>query len=355
MKESYVFYKDRLSGSYLSVFEQIEMYVLTQSFDEAAREERLSELLDIFLTAKEDGRPVEKIVGNDIPQFCRTFCSDFGAKNRILSVVDFIRLDAILLLIFSVADIVFFLLDHGEGATTEIWSSYSGINIFGLIIGIVASSIITAVTGAVIRTSMFRMKNISMGALKAARAVAAVMTFLIFFSVMQATETVPFHIPSFIVIAVTALYLVVYHFVRSRHIKRERVSLSELMNENVKEQLGEQVAEEMERAYEKRKRRREKRGQAYSLTDFFAYVERECRHTEILCAAILVLPPVLTAHDLIRNMPTGFFNIAFKAVLGLAVRYAVILWLRKSYLDGVRERRAWLAQKKRESEDERLQ
>lgn len=348
MKESYVFYKDRLSGSYLSVFEKIEMYVLTQGFDEAAYEERLSELLDIFLTAEADGQPVEKIVGNDIPQFCRTFCSDFGTKNRILSVVDFLCFDAVLLLIFSAADIIFFFLDHDEGTIADIWSSYPGTNIFGLIIGIVASGVITAVTGAVIRTAMFRMKNISMGALKAARAVAVAMTFLIFFAAMQATETVPFRIPSFIVIAVTVPYLIAYHFLRGRHIKRGRVSFSELVNENMQEQ----VALEMERAYDKKKRRREKSGKTYSLKDFLEYAERKCRWTERICAACLVLPPILTAHDILSNMPETFTlsDIVFEIVLGLAIRYAILLWLRKISLDGVKEQRAWLAQKKREIE-----
>ena len=83
MKDSYFYYKDRLRGEYLSSFEQVEMYVLTQSFDEAAYEERLSQLLDVFLTAQESGRPAEKITGGDIQQFCRTFCSDLGIKNRI--------------------------------------------------------------------------------------------------------------------------------------------------------------------------------------------------------------------------------------------------------------------------------
>ena len=42
MKNSYSFYKDKLNEEYLPVFDQVEMYPITQTIDEPAREDRLS-------------------------------------------------------------------------------------------------------------------------------------------------------------------------------------------------------------------------------------------------------------------------------------------------------------------------
>lgn len=55
MKDSYIFYKDKLGKEYLAVFEQVELYVLSRNVDESAIEERLGELLDIFLSTEAAG------------------------------------------------------------------------------------------------------------------------------------------------------------------------------------------------------------------------------------------------------------------------------------------------------------
>lgn len=84
MRDSYVLYKDRLNDEYRIVFDQVEMYVLSQNIEDAAIEERLGELLDIFFSAMERGKPVSEITDTRLESFCKTFCSDFGVKNRIL-------------------------------------------------------------------------------------------------------------------------------------------------------------------------------------------------------------------------------------------------------------------------------
>ena len=82
MKDSYVFYKDKLNEEYRTVFDQIEMYVISQNIDENTVEDRLGELLDIFLSAGESGKDVHKITGNDLEHFCKTFCSDISCSEQ---------------------------------------------------------------------------------------------------------------------------------------------------------------------------------------------------------------------------------------------------------------------------------
>ncbi len=345
MKDSYVFYKDKLGGEYASAFEKIEMYVLTQNFDEAAREERLSELLDIFLAAEAEGTPVDKITGGDIPLFCRTFCSDLGIKNRLLAAIDYIYRISFWLLIFSAADILFFLIGQDTGTIADVWSSYSGINISGLIIGAAVSGIVAAASGALIRRAMFRAKKISMGTLKSAIYAVAAATFLILLSAMMMTKTGLFTVPSWVVIVITAPVVIVYYVFRGRHIKRERVSMSDLLSEN----LAVTAAETMERKYAKKKRRREKRGGSYDMREFLEKEEADCVWTERSLLIYFIIPPAITVFDVLNRLGNSSpKDIIILSAITLAVEYAVMLWLRKAAVAGVRARRAWIAQKREE-------
>ncbi len=343
MKDSYVFYKDRLNGEYLSSFEQVEMYVLTQNFDEAAYEERLSQLLDVFLTAQKSGRPVEKITGGDIRQFCRTFCSDLGIKNRILSFVDYLNRIMCLLFVFSAADLLFLLVRNGDGAPLDIFSSYSDLNVSGLIIGGAAAGIVTASVGALIRHLMFRRKSVSMKALKTVPAVVAVSTFLIIVAAMLMTKTELFRVRSWIVAAVTAPLIVVYYIFRGRHIKRERVKMSDIVAETVSVSM----AETMWKLYLKKKRRRERRGKRYTIMEFLDYEERDCRMTEKISFLYFVLPLIFTFTEImnLRDSPSLIERIIHPLIL-LAVEYALMMWLWRISKNSVRERRAWIAEKR---------
>lgn len=348
MKDSYVFYKDRLSGEYLSAFEAIEMYVRTQNFDEASNEERLSMLLDVFLTAQTTGRSVEKITGGDIPRFCRTFCADLGIKNRVLSVVDDIRRIVFMLVFFSAVDILLLLIGQDEDTISNVWSTYSEINISGLIIGAVAAGIVTAAVGAVIRRVMFRRKTVSISVLKAVQYVTASSTFLILLAAMLMTETEFFRIPSWVVIAAGLPLLILYHILRGRHIKRERVKMSELMPDNI----AATISGTMEKKYLQKKKRRERRGGSYTMEEFLDYEERDCKMTEKAAFLYYVLPPVMSV---ISIFGSDFSSVKDKVIfflLTLTFEYAVLLWLKKMSADAVRARRAWIGAKREELSDE---
>ncbi len=88
MKESYVFYMDRLTGSYLDTFLKIRQYCLVASEYEADTEDRLSALLDEFLQAQAQNVPVENIVGKDLQQFCENLWLDMDWKSRLWAIAD---------------------------------------------------------------------------------------------------------------------------------------------------------------------------------------------------------------------------------------------------------------------------
>ena len=91
MKDSYVFYTDKLRGEYKDVFDQVEAYVNSLAVNGDAREERLGDFLDLLLSAQEAGRSVESVTGGDLRRFCESFCADFGPKNAFLQVLDLLK------------------------------------------------------------------------------------------------------------------------------------------------------------------------------------------------------------------------------------------------------------------------
>ena len=73
-------YKEQLHGQYRSVYERVEHLLFVELRDEEEQADRMSYLLDIFLSAQADGLPVEKVVGNDLRAFCRDFLDASSAK-----------------------------------------------------------------------------------------------------------------------------------------------------------------------------------------------------------------------------------------------------------------------------------
>ena len=69
MRDSYVFYVDKLEGEYRETFQGIEAYIIGISGDDDTKEEKMSTLLDLFLNAQEDGKPVQKLVGKNVKMF----------------------------------------------------------------------------------------------------------------------------------------------------------------------------------------------------------------------------------------------------------------------------------------------
>ena len=77
------FLKEDLEGAYKDAYERVELYALTTNMGEAVKDEMLMNLLDSLLNAQKKGKPVEKIVGKDIEQFCKDYFQEYGIKERL--------------------------------------------------------------------------------------------------------------------------------------------------------------------------------------------------------------------------------------------------------------------------------
>lgn len=77
--------KSQFTGAYREAFDGAHKYILTQSFPAAYSDEKMAELYDLLLTAQEEGKPAENIVGEDITAFCKEYFSDYVPERRFRS------------------------------------------------------------------------------------------------------------------------------------------------------------------------------------------------------------------------------------------------------------------------------
>lgn len=222
---SYYQYRVNLNDIYRPVFEQVETYVFAQNIDVNTREDRMGELLDIFLNAQANGKPVNSIVGNDIERFCKNFCSDFTVKNRIAFVLEGLKyavLTPAALVIFN----IFFWIADGEAKAVNynFFRCMSLGNTLTYIIIFLSVVMLFLITNVVMRRIMFKMKKLS---LKALTVVYLIETVILL------TVTLKFHlfeivisVPTWIIVLILIVYYVLYYFLCGRHNRRVKIKLS---------------------------------------------------------------------------------------------------------------------------------
>lgn len=349
MKDSYIFYTDKLDKEYLNVFEQIELYVLSQNVDDDTREERLGELLDIFLSASKAGKPVQKIVGNDLEQFCKTFCSDFGVKNRILFILDWMKSIAKVFVFISILDLVFPEPDVMPGGEASMWERFSSVNISGYLIGIFCAGMLAVVSNLVICNIMFRKKQISMKILKAASVTGAVLGFAIIYFFLSLNSVRLFECPVWLVLALSCVYLCIYYVLWGRHVKRDKVKFLDL----VQEESHRGFPKEMEKKYEKARRKSLKKGRGdLSVETFLEREEKECDRTEKLRFFYYILPLIVIGSAFLTTWKMDGFDGVTDALIFLAInmviQYSLMLGIWKIVKMGAREKREWIKKKREE-------
>ncbi|MCD7844006.1 MAG: DUF1048 domain-containing protein [Clostridiales bacterium] len=207
MKDSYTYYKERLEGEYYQTFDRIELYCVSRGMDDDSQERLLGELLDMFLTAQQAGRPVKRIVGDDLEEFCRQFCSGMGWKSRGMDVLRGLASCAKWMLAFTALELV---CNLEEAALPDLQTDVSGY-ILGWGMGLLVSLLV----GMAVKGLMFRWKRISMGVytglLLGVLAVLVAVLFLLPDTVFVLPEL---SVPIWAELAGCGGYLAVYYAVR---------------------------------------------------------------------------------------------------------------------------------------------
>lgn len=341
MKDSYLFYKDKLQGEYKTTFDQVEIYVNAQNIDELTCEDRLGSLLDMLLSAQEAGRPVQKVVGSSLEQFCKSFCSDMGVRNRIWHMLDTLKTIAMVELIFAVFDLL-----NVDWAGTDVWSILSSTNASGLIFGFAACALIGYITNFVVQRLMFKTKKLNMNLLKCIVYFMTGVSFAAVFGILSADQLNFLPCPLWAVMAVCTTYLVVYYIInhkRTAENKLPKVRFSDL----VAQQTTLNLDSIMERRYQILNKRSIKKGRgALSMRDFLDNEEKECNKSDSLGWLFYGTPIVLTGLGLLTTEFDTTFDMVLYLALMLGIYFLFMHFSFKSTKKTTAQKRAWIIAKR---------
>ena len=350
MKDSYAFYKDKLSGEYKEVFYKTEMYVLSQNADNDTTEERLGELLDVFLSAEESGKPVEKIVGNDLESFCRSVCSDFSLKNRLLNFADYFKVIAWVLFFSTITNLTDGINSLLHGRALDLWGERGDFDLLSYFVGLFAGWAIMAAVNTLTCRLMFRSKSFSAKKLAAIEVTATLSTFLIVYVILiNLNISVRLYCPYWVILTCVTAYLLFYYFAIKKSSKRRKIKFTDLVSVEMRKDFP----EEMEKKLEKARRKSLKKGNCeLSVEEFLDKEEKECGKSEKLKALYYGFPPAISVLVLLMTYFTDGFesviDVILLFVICLSVEYLIMVGMWRIVKSGIAQRREWIAKKREE-------
>lgn len=229
MINSHAIYIEKLQPDYKSVFKKISDYITASNMDEIRNEEMLSEVMDTFLSAQSEGKPVEQVIGGDLKMFCRQLCSDIGVKSRIINFLEAIQPVITILAIFNVLDLFEMLTNLSDGEKIS-FLTYRGKENLGIFL---LSGLIVVAVGYIGRFFIRRLIFTKPSAYKKLafiiRAVTLVLILAVIIILFNNTEVKGTYL--WLSLLFCAVFLTAYRFItrESRRYKKEnRISLHEL-------------------------------------------------------------------------------------------------------------------------------
>lgn len=328
MRDSYIFYTDKLQGEYRETFDRVNMYVGTQGIDDDTREEHMGQLLDMMLSAQESGKPVKKVVGNDVEAFCKAFCSEFSWNNRVLNILDTLRSLVVGLLLFCVIDLLNLFSLWLDGTAVNVWKATISPDLCGYLLGMVVCFTAGTISNVLVRMFMFRTNRFSMGVLRVVSCAVAAAGFVGSLVLIFGNKyTVA--IPLWIVLGISAAYLVGYRLCNRKRIqerKRQKVTFGDMVNE----EICKTMPETLRKRFEKINRRRVRRGkEAFTLVEYLDWEEarllKEARFEKFFFP---LFPLVIIACCLPHvEFEDGLWDFAFYLGIMLVLEYALFMAL----------------------------
>lgn len=276
MINSHSIYIEKLDAQYKSVFKKISDYVYANNLDEVKNEEILSEVIDTFLSAQSEGRPVDQVIGDDLKGFCEQLCSEIGIKSRVINFLEEIHFIFAFYAFLCVIDVLDLITKISDGENVDLLTYKADTDIIGFFIGGAIVVLIGYIGHFIIKRYIFTKpdtyKKLSF-IIKAASFLFLVIIVLIMFSGTETEGT-----PLWISILICAVFLISYRFItrESRKYKKEnRISLFELAN------TTSDFSDDMEKTelkrFEKLKKKRNKKGQPEpTFEEFLDLEEKDC-------------------------------------------------------------------------------
>lgn len=143
---------DNLKGEYKKAFEQVELYGTLQGIGEEIMNDKMVNLYDMLLTAQQEERPVEKIIGKSTEVFCKDYFEDYDIKEWIQEVPYRIYRLAVVVFILEFMEVFLW------GEQTDLLHATS--DMVPWICGVAGALLLDIVANIILKPMMFKTKKI---------------------------------------------------------------------------------------------------------------------------------------------------------------------------------------------------
>ena len=205
---NYLYLMDQLEGEYKEAFDKVYIYTGIRSMEGETEQEMMMNLLDMILTAQHEGKPVEKIIGNDIEKFCKSYFEGYDYKIRLKEQLPkYLNRLMWFVFVFEILDVCFSMGDKDFNllrATT---------NISGYLLGLMCGAVVLLINNIVAKPFMFKWKKNSVIIYEIVLFVVMVVTVLGFCFL---GENMEFNIPLLPILVISGAYILIYKIVQVR-------------------------------------------------------------------------------------------------------------------------------------------
>ena len=280
--ESYLIEKEKLKNEYRECFERVEAYSLLKNVDEKTEEEMMMNLVDVLYTAQRKGKPLEKIVGKDVEEFCKNYFSEYH------SVIQWVKGFPKWIYRISCFELFFYLFEIGVlweeedfhllTATTDV-SGYMG----GIILGLIFALLFKYVGQYLI----FRVKRVN-ATVVSIISVAAFLICMIPASVFLANQVIA--VPLFPVTILCMAYCSGYKIIELRTRYRKYGTLkkpvepgsAKAVYQASMEKMIEQWPVELQKNFERKNKKLIKKGKPeLTIEKYMKKLQKECQMVKI--------------------------------------------------------------------------
>lgn len=361
MKDSYILYKSKLTGNYKEVFEKIDVYMGTANIDSVSKEELMQSVLDTFLTAQENRKPVEKITGKNIERFCRELCSGFGIKEHFIAFAESLKPMIYGLFLISVVELILLFAEYQNHTSFNLLTYDNGSSLPGFLFGIILAYFLDLAGNKIVKKLLFAKKipvtiqqasKIHMALLFALIAVYLIL-IIIFDDLLKSIE---FNIPLWISILITwALFIIV--LIVNQKLNQEKSVKNITVLDNYENITFFRTFEKAENEkFEKKNRKRISKGMKELSKEEFIEQEIAGAKKGLNPLFYILFPIILTISFQLPFMPVlfpfdSFMDRIFFSIFSLSGEYIIMAIFYHSLKKITLKEIAWLESQKKTQEE----
>ena len=133
--------EEKFTGEYKRAFAKISMYGTMTPIDSAKYEDRVLNIYDVLLSAQNDGKPVEKIIGRDMEAFCKTYYANNGVGDWLGNILKRVFGVMLILVAYSLAELFMIITDEADNVGFFDMRINAAPFLIGVLVGLVVCGI----------------------------------------------------------------------------------------------------------------------------------------------------------------------------------------------------------------------